>query len=156
MYGVGLTALRNLFMDIHPSWSNMPGDALTMDRGAMRLKRHEAASFNKGDISEWDVSLITTVLLHSKKCKDEISKRPGFEDAIRNIKDHKNQLLSHPCTDKMPDADYHFYWPAISGHLETIGASKEEIDAILEGTCIFLLRSFYSFSCSQHNAIPCD
>ncbi|XP_031572563.1 sterile alpha motif domain-containing protein 9-like [Actinia tenebrosa] len=132
MYDVGLTALRKLFMDIHPTWSNNSADAKSLVKGSMKLKGHELASFNKGDINKWDVSLITTVLLYSKKCNDEISKKPGFEDAIRSIKDYKNKLVSHPHDEKMSDADYQVHWPAISGHLETIGASKEEIDTILK------------------------
>lgn len=125
-------------MNIHPTWSNTPGDASNLEQGSMQLKVQEFASFNEGDINEWDVSLMTTVLLYSKKCNDEISKTPGLENAIRSIKDLKNRLISHPPGEKMSDADYQVYWPAISGHLETIGVSKEEIDTIIKGTCIYI------------------
>jgi hypothetical protein len=137
LYGVGLTALRKLFMDIHPTWSNKPVDAIYLDKGRMKLKGHERALFSDGDIHEWDVSLITTVLLYTKKCSDELSKRPGFEDAIRSIKDGKNKLVSHANNDKMSDADYQVHWPAISKALENIGVIKEEIEEILKGDYIF-------------------
>ncbi|XP_031548674.1 uncharacterized protein LOC116286340 [Actinia tenebrosa] len=131
--GVGLTALRKLFMDIHPTWSNNSADAKSLDKGRMILsEEHELVAFNNGDINKWDVSLITKVLLYSKKCKEVISKRLGFKRAICCIKRYKDKLVSHACDEKMSDADYQVHWPAISGHLETIGASKEEIDTILK------------------------
>ncbi|XP_031548673.1 sterile alpha motif domain-containing protein 9-like [Actinia tenebrosa] len=95
-------------------------------------EEHELVAFNNGDINKWDVSLITKVLLYSKKCKEVISKRLGFKRAICCIKRYKDKLVSHACDEKMSDADYQVHWPAISGHLETIGASKEEIDTILK------------------------
>lgn len=130
---MGLQALRKVFMDIHPTWSNKPADAKSLVKGSMKLKGNESASFNKGDINNWDVSLITTVLLYSKKCKAEISKRPGLEDAVRSIKDHKNQLISHISSERMPDADFQTYWPVISNDIVTIGGKSEDIEDISKG-----------------------
>lgn len=63
IYGVGLRTLRRLFMDINPNWSNQQSDAAAFDKGKMTLSKDEQVSFNRGNIKEWDFSLMTTALL---------------------------------------------------------------------------------------------
>ncbi|KAK3753033.1 hypothetical protein QZH41_014999, partial [Actinostola sp. cb2023] len=128
--GLGLDTLRKLFMDIHPSWSNKPDDAKTLDKGRMNLQKHELALFNTGDINKWDVSLVTTVLLFSKECAKELSRNRGYEDAVRTIKDQKNQLISHVSSERMTGDEFNTAWAKISKSLETIGASTKDIEDI--------------------------
>ncbi|KXJ09690.1 uncharacterized protein LOC110246646 [Exaiptasia diaphana] len=131
--GLGLDTLRKLFMKIHPSWSNKPDDAKNLDKGIMRLKHHELSRFNNGNINDWDVSLMTTVLLYSKECAKEIRLKPGYENAIRTVKEQKNQLISHMSTEQMTDDEFNTAWEKITKSLETIGASEGDIDEILTG-----------------------
>ena len=133
MYGVCLTNLRRLFMEIHPSWKNQPSDATTMDQGKMLLKGHEKALFSTGDIEQWDFSLLTTVLLYSKKCSLDISKRENYESSIHSLKECRNKLIGHPTSSKMSKDDFNYYWPKISSCLTTLGADQDKIQEILSG-----------------------
>lgn len=127
IYGVGLRTLRKLFMDINPNWSNQPSDAATFDKGKMKLSKDEQVSFNKGNIKEWDFSLMTTALLYSQSCVVEIVQRPGHETALKELKKCRNKLLGHPSTDAMSDADFSYYWPLLSKHFITLGADPKVI-----------------------------
>lgn len=127
IYGVGLRTLRKLFMDINPNWSNQPSDAATFDKGKMKLSKDEQVSFNKGNIKEWDFSLMTTALLYSQSCVVEIVQRPGHEAALKELKKCRNKLLGHPSTDAMSDADFSYFWPLLSKHFITLGADPKVI-----------------------------
>lgn len=127
MYGVGLRALRKLFEQIHPTWNNQPADAAAFDKGTMKLRKEEEVHFKKGDINNWDFSLITSVLRYSKICALEMSKRPGHHHALQELKRIRNELLGHPSTDQMTDADFNIFWPKLSTHFITLGADRTEI-----------------------------
>ncbi|PFX18986.1 Sterile alpha motif domain-containing protein 9-like [Stylophora pistillata] len=114
-------------MDINPNWSNQPSDAVTFDKGKMKLSKDEQVSFNKGNIKEWDFSLMTTVLLYSKSCVLEIVKREGYEAALKELKKCRNKLLGHPSTDAMSDAEFSYFWPLLSKHFITLGADPKVI-----------------------------
>lgn len=114
-------------MQIHPSWSNKPGDAAALNKGSMHLGKEDEAVFKKGNIEEWDFSLMTTVLLFSTRCALEISKRPGFDIALRELKKCRNRLLGHPSTDRMSDADFNYFWPLLSSNFITLGADADDI-----------------------------
>ena len=152
MYGVGLRTLRKLFMEIHPAWSNQPSDAAAFDKGDMnRLNKDQEAVFNCGDIKKWDCSLMTTVLLYSKSCKLEIYKRPGYALALHELKNRRNELLGHPSTEKMLDADFEILWPILSQSFVKLGADEGDIANILHHSgihydqeCLVLL--FHSFN----------
>ena len=132
MYGVGLRVLRNLFMEIHPAWSNRPSDAAAFDKGKMNLlNKDQEKAFNRGDINQWDLSLMTTVLLYSQSCKLEIHKRPGYSLALRELKNRRNELLGHPSTEKMSDSDFDILWPILSQSLIKLGADEGDISNIL-------------------------
>ena len=137
IYGVGLRALRSLFMDINPSWSNQPLDAACFDKGTMKLKKEQEALFNKGDINEWDFSLMTTVLLYSKICSVEISKKPDFAPALRELRKCRNSLLGHPSTERMSESDFNTFWPLLSDNFIKLGADPTEVAEILlqSGIC---------------------
>ncbi|KXJ11435.1 uncharacterized protein LOC110243725 [Exaiptasia diaphana] len=130
--GLGLDTLRKLFMEIHPTWSNKPDDAKNLERGKMKLKHHELARFNTGNIYDWDVSLMTTVLLYSKECAKEIRLKPGYENAIRTIKDQKNQLISHVRSERMTDDDFNAAWKKVQTSLITLKANAKHIEEIFE------------------------
>ena len=106
VYGIGLRSLRKLFITINPSWSNQPCDAAAFDKWKMKLSKDEEISFNKGDINEWDFSLMTTALLYSKTCALEMNKRPDLARALKDLKSDRNRLLGHPSTERMSDADF--------------------------------------------------
>lgn len=140
MYGVGLLALRKLFMQIHPSWSNKPSDAAALDKGKMCLGKEEEASFNKGNIERWDFSLMTSVLLFTTRCEREMYRRPGYVSALRKLKKCRNKLLGHPSTDKMSDADFNYYWPLLSRNFIALGAHPDDITQLmLESGTLFNL-----------------
>lgn len=130
VYGVGLRVLRKLFMEINPAWSNQPSDAAGFDKGKMKLGKDEEIVFNRGDINEWDFSLMTTALLYSKRGVLEINKRPGYVLALRELKNCRNKLLGHPSTEKMSNADFNVFWPVLSNNFITLGADPDDIAEI--------------------------
>lgn len=143
VYGVGLQALRKLFKEIHPDWSNTPGDAAALDKGKMHLGREEEACFKKGNIEEWDFSLMTSVLLFSTRCTLEISRRPGYDIALQELKKCRNRLLGHPFTDRMSDADFNHYWPLLSKNFITLGADSYAIAVLKLKSGNHVIRYIY-------------
>ena len=99
----------------------------------MKLLKHEESVFNTGDIEKWDFSLMSTVLLYSKKCSHEVSKQPTLKKALLTLKDYRNQLIGHPSTDKMSSEDFDKIWPAVSSAVQDLGASFDDIHGILTG-----------------------
>lgn len=114
-------------MEINPSWSNQPSDAAGFNKGKMKLSKDEEVPFKKGNINEWDFSLMTTVLLYSKSCALEISKKPGYDIALQELRRCRNKLIGHPSTERMSDADFNYYWPLLSKNFITLGADPNEI-----------------------------
>ena len=131
IYGVGLRALRKLFMEINPSWSNQPSDAAAFDKGTMHLKKDEEAVFNRGDINEWDFSLMTTVLLYSQSCKLQMNQRPDQPLALRELRNHRNKIIGHPATEKMRDEEFNTMWPILSKNFVTLGVDEGDVAEIL-------------------------
>ena len=138
VYGVGLRALRMLFMDINPSWTNKPSDASGIDRGKMKLTKEEEDSFNKGDINEWDFSLMTKVLLNSRSCVLEINKRPDFTRALQELRIARNRLLGHPSSESMSDDDFKTLWPHLSSNFVVLGANESDIADIIHQSGIHM------------------
>ena len=124
-------------MQIHPKWTNQPSDAAALDKGRMRLGKNEEVIFNKGDINQWDFSLITSTLLFSKICAIEISKKPGCDTALQELKKTRNKLLGHPCTDRMSNTDFNIFWPQLCNNFVALGADRAKIVEIQSqsGTC---------------------
>ncbi|KAK2570123.1 hypothetical protein P5673_004878 [Acropora cervicornis] len=131
IYGVGLRALRKLFMEINPSWSNQPSDAAAFDKGTMHLKKDEEAVFNRGDINEWDFSLMTTVLLYSQSCKLQMNQRPDQPLALRELRNHRNKIIGHPSTEKMREEEFNTMWPILSKNFVTLGVDEGDVAEIL-------------------------
>lgn len=139
-YGLGLNALRNLFMEINPKWSNKPSDADGFDKGLLHFyDEKEEEVFNRGNIKEWDFSLITSVLLYSNGCAPEIKKRRGHGNALRQLKNSRNTLLGHNCTDRMSDDEFSHYWPILSANFITLGADPKKVKELPSktGNCPF-------------------
>ena len=124
---MGLRTLRKLFAEINPTWTNQPADAAAFDKGKMKLSKEEETIFNNGNIEEWDFSLLTTALLFSVRCEQEISKRPGYEVALQELKKCRDKLLGHPSSDKMSDAEFNYFWPLLSANFITLGADPNEV-----------------------------
>ena len=103
----------------------------------MKLGKDEEGIFNKGNINEWDFSLMTTVLLYSKSCALEMSKRPGYNIALQELKKHRNKLLGHPSTEMMSDTDFNHFWPLLENNFIALGAGPDDIAEIKlqSGTC---------------------
>ena len=120
-------------MEIHPSWKNQPSDSAAMDKGKMILSKPENVLFSTGNIEQWDFSLLTTVLLYSKRCSIEVGKRENYEVSIRSLKESRNKLIGHPRSDKMSNDDFNFYWPKITGCLKVLGVDEHEIENVLSG-----------------------
>ena len=98
LYKCGLVALRELFQLIHPSWKNKPEDIRTFERGELRIDKYETSTFETGNIEEWDITLMSKVLLFSKVTKQKFEQEQGYQgykDAIISIKEIKNKMLSH-------------------------------------------------------------
>ena len=143
IYGVGLQAIRKLFKEMNPTWTNQPSDAAVFDRGKMKLNKEEENVFNSGDIEKWDFSLITTALCFSKTCALEMSKRADCDDALKELKKIRNKLLGHPSTDRMCDADFNIYWPQLSSHFVTLGANPADIADIKNHSGTLLLNQHF-------------
>ena len=114
-------------MEINPTWTNQPADAAAFEKGKMKLSKEEVTIFNNGNIEEWDFSLLTTALLFSTRCEQEIDKRPGFEVALQELKKCRNKLLGHPSSDKMSDAEFNYFWPLLSANFIKLGADPNEV-----------------------------
>ena len=156
VYGVGLRALRKLFKQIHPKWNNQPSDAAAFDQGRMKLGKEEEVLFKKGDINNWDFSLITSVLRFSKICALEMSKSPGHDLALQELKKIRNELLGHPSTDQMTDGDFNIFWPKLYTHFVTLGADPTDIANIKlqSGSC--WIDVYLKFNASTLNlGSPC-
>ena len=94
---------------------------------ALRLVPVQLVNFNKGDINQWDFSLITSALRFSKICAIEIRKKPGCDTALQELKKTRNKLLGHPCTDRMSNTDFDIFWPQLCNHFVTLGADRAKI-----------------------------
>lgn len=114
-------------MEINPTWTNEPADAAAFHKGKMKLSKEEETIFNNGNIQEWDFSLLTTALLFSARCEQEIDKRPGYEVALQELKKCRNKLLGHPSSDKMSDAEFNYFWPLLSANFIKLGADPNEV-----------------------------
>ena len=125
-------------MDINPSWTNKPSDASGIDRRKMKLTKEEEDSFNKGDINEWDFSLMTKVLLNSRSCVLEINKTPDFTCALQELRIARNRLLGHPSTESMSDDDFKTLWPHLSSNFVVLDANESDIADIIHQSGIHM------------------
>ncbi|XP_046846969.1 uncharacterized protein LOC124440608 isoform X1 [Xenia sp. Carnegie-2017] len=130
LMGVGASTLRQLFLSIHKNWSNQPSDASALKKGALKLQKHQETQFYKGNIEEWDVSLLVSVLRFSTVCSNEVS-RKGVDFTLRDIQEMRNLYIAHANNEKMSDEDFKKHWEKLKLNLVAIGASEEEINKTL-------------------------
>lgn len=146
---VGASALRQLFLSIHKNWSNQPSDASALKKGALKLQKHQETQFYKGNIEEWDVSLLVNVLRFSAVCSNEVS-RKGVDFALRDIQEMRNLYIAHASNVKMSDEDFKKHWEQLKFNLVAIGASEEEINKTLTGN--FYSCMYLTLRCRKHQA----
>ena len=143
LYKCGLESLRELFLRIHPSWKNEPGDIKRIVNGKFRPDSYEQSKFNSGDINEWDITLICKVLLYSKASKQRLEKDKefrGYEDAIKSIRDIKNTMLSHNRSNSISKTEYEKAINTLQGSVIKLGFSRQIFEDTLEGafSCFFI------------------
>ena len=97
-------------MKIHPNWSNRPSDMKNFDKGNVALKgKDETTKFKSGDINQWDISLISKVLLHSQKCSDKLRNDSTFfgcKAAVEKITSIRNSVQGHSSSGELTKYDY--------------------------------------------------
>ena len=110
LFKCGLKALRELFMRIHPNWSDTPNDIRTFDKGTIRLKfSDETAMFKSGDIDQWDISLLSKVLLYSKVSKEKFTNDANFngcKEAVESVTNIRNSAVAHSASGELTKYDY--------------------------------------------------
>ncbi len=132
--GVGADCLRKYFLRIHPTWSNQPSDASALKKGVLKLQNHQKAKFYAGNIDEWDVSLLISVLRFSALSSVEVSRYPEIDNALRSIQEIRNNVVAHAKDKKLSATDFKITWDELKLNLVAIGGSEDNIDATLTGT----------------------
>jgi hypothetical protein len=122
------------FLSIHPTWSNQPSDASALKKGVLKLQTHQQAKFYTGNIDEWDVSLLISVLRFSALSSVEVSRYPDIDDALRSIQEIRNNVIAHANDQKISAADFMKTWEKLKLNLVAIGGLENDIDATLTGT----------------------
>ena len=130
---MGATCLRNYFLQIHKNWSNQPSDASALKKGSLKLLNHQKAIFYSGDINEWDVSLLISVLRFSALSSAEVTRHTDIDEALRSLQEIRNKMYGHAKNEKVSGSDFKTYWEQLSQNLLAIGGSKDDIDATMSG-----------------------
>ena len=105
LFKCGLPALRDLFQQLHYGWSNSPDDIAKFDLGKVPLKHKvEIRRFNSGNIEEWDISLLSKVLLYKAKLTKKLSSER--KTAIELIRDIRNSVQGHSESGTLTRYDY--------------------------------------------------
>lgn len=131
--GVGATCLRQYFRKIHLTWTNQPSDASALKKGVLKIQNHQKARFYTGNIDEWDVSLLISVLRFSALSSAEVSRYPDIDKALQSIQEIRNNVVAHANDEKMNAADFQKSWGQLKKYLLVIGGSEDIIDATLTG-----------------------
>ena len=132
--GVGANCLRKYFLSIHTTWSNQPSDASALKKGVLKLLNHQKAKFYTGNVAEWDVSLLISVLRFSDLSSVEVSRYPDIDDALRSIQEIRNNVIAHANDKKISAVDFMKTWGKLKLNLVAIRGSEDDIDATLTGT----------------------
>ena len=134
LFKCGLPALRNLFKQLHYGWSNSPDDIAKFDIGKVSLKhKDEICKFKSGNVLEWDISLLSKLLLHSAKIKKKLTNE--CKTAVELITDIRNSVQGHSKSGKLTKHDYENKMSNLRNAIvNDLGFMKEEkFNQILEG-----------------------
>ena len=138
MYKVALERLRTLFKQIHPTWADTPGDAEQLEKGNLMFdpgERDMEESFNTGNLEEWDFTLMSRVLLKSKKCEYELSRNRKYVGYIRRIDTLRKirNRIGHPSKYGLDDTKFQTYKNDIKTSLTGLGVPAEIIEMSSKG-----------------------
>ena len=100
------------------------------------LQKHQTAKFNSGNINEWDISLLISVLRFSTISSAEIRRHPEVDDALRSIIDIRNNVVAHASNQKISAADFQKNWEKLKLSLLAIGGLEDDINSTLTGTVL--------------------
>eukprot|EP00794_Sanderia_malayensis_P004419 gene4419-5009_t len=124
MYDCGLEGLRNLFQRINPNWSNNPSVVINFQKDNLQVLPYERPRFDSGNINNWDISLLSKVLLYSSS-KNSLSEKEL--KAIQCLKKVKDEMASH-CTDiELSVQKFEETMKNVKSSLAEIGVSEEDL-----------------------------
>ena len=108
------------------------------DKGNVALKgKDEIAKFKSGDINQWDITLISKVLLHSQKCSDKLrndSTFVGCKAAVETITAIRNSTSCHTSSGELTKYDYDNESKKLRiAVVDGLGYAEEEFKKALEG-----------------------
>lgn len=136
LYDCCLKRLREIFMDIHPSWKNSMQDATNMEKGEFKYTFQEQKSmFESGDIHQWDISLTCQVLLRTKHSCSKLktdSKYYGYKKAIKKISEIKNTCFSHAKSLEVERAEFESIRRSLKEAALSLGVTEDEFEEILK------------------------
>ena len=136
LLGIGLPRTRDIFLEIHPTWNNTPQDAANLTKVGLKLNKEEEKKFDAGNIEEWDLSLVTTVLLFSPTNCNALKtdqKFAGYFKALKDLKSCRNNFLGHTKSEKLPDQEFRKCWPQVKDCLLRLGITEEKTNNVLAG-----------------------
>ncbi|XP_046847027.1 sterile alpha motif domain-containing protein 9-like [Xenia sp. Carnegie-2017] len=131
LMGVGVDTLRNFFKSIHVNWENQPFDASALKKGSLKLLPHQEKAFYSGNINEWDVTLLISVLRFTTKCAAKVKRDSYIDNALQGIATVRNTIV-HLRGEKMSDDDFEKQWEKLKANIIVLGCSETEIDEVLE------------------------
>lgn len=142
LYKCALDVLRGTFQRIHPKWSNSERDIATFEKGNLHIHPYQEPIFSTGDIEQWDITLMCSVLIYSKVSKqklDEEQEFKGYKGAIENIREIRNKIQSHRASMKLPENEYNLLVKTLNSAVIKLGCSEQEFQATLQSKFLFLI-----------------
>ena len=140
LYRCGLETLREVFKRIHPGWKNSPNDLRLFDKGKLRFDfQREKKVFETGDIDQWDLTLLVKVLRFTKVSQGVLEKDScykGYLNAMKSLKEMKNDLVSHRNKPELTDVKFKRYLSEMEAALNTLGLDKKSFDTAVNGKFI--------------------
>ena len=124
-------------MEIHPSWKNTKQDVKNMKKGKFKCKfRTQKTMFESGDIDQWDISLICSVLLHTEVSSTQLKpSKPchAYKKGVDKVLEVKNNFYSHITDLEIPQKEFDAVKQDLRGASISLGVSEDDFDAALKG-----------------------
>ena len=151
LFECGLKALRQLFMEIHPNWKNTPNDIRTFEQGTLQVKgKSETDKFKSGDIDKWDISLITKVLLYSKKSKEKLGSDARFQrcrGAVETISTIRNYVQGHSASGELTKSEHENQMKKLrKAVVNDLGFDEAVFDKSIEGKRIQAIKRIFTLN----------